>query len=189
MSQPSDPVEWACTRPWSAWFLYSLMFWVIMTMVSFLLASFCVRGQVPKYDAFSVANPEATFMHGHFGCLADMNICLMSFLCPVVRWSDSMHMAGLLSFWLAFGTLAACYLPATIFIGVFGIFLVVPLVYYRQKLRDKLGLPSGNETYVTDCCFACWCSCCLIAQEARVINEAYMIGHTSMPMSGGQADA
>lgn len=183
--QPSDPLEWGCSHPWAAWFFYALIIWFVGTMASFLVASFWCRGWVPKYDEASSLSPEGTFQNGHFACLSDMNTCIMAFFCPVVRWAETVHMAGLLTFWFAFWILAVCYLPV-VFFGFMGLFLVVPLVHFRQRLRDKIGVPSGNETYVTDCCFACWCSCCLIAQEARVVNEAYIVGHTAMPVSGGQ---
>jgi len=187
VSQPADPTEWACTRPWAAWFLYAIVIWAVGTMLAFVLASFCYLGRVPKYDEQSQANPEETFSSGHFGCLSDTHTCFMAFLCPAIRWADTVHMAGVLSFWFAFWILSVCYLPSLAFLVLWGLFPLVPIVIARQNLREKLGLPAGNETWVTDCCFACWCSCCLIAQEARVVNEAYAVGHTSMPVSGGRA--
>mmetsp|Transcript_115407 Transcript_115407/g.337469 ORF Transcript_115407/g.337469 Transcript_115407/m.337469 type:complete len:358 (+) Transcript_115407:2-1075(+) len=186
MAQPADPLEWACYHPWSAWFLYAILIWVVGTMVAFMLASFCYRSRDPKYDEQSHANPEETFQSGHFGCFSDRHTCLMAFICPVMRWADTVQMAGVLSFWFAFWVLSTCYLPSLAFFVIWGLFPLVPLVMARQQLRDKLGLPAGNETWVSDCCFAFFCSCCLIAQEARVVNEAYAIGHTSMPISGGR---
>lgn len=188
LSHPTDPMEWGCTHPWSAWLLYAIVIWAVGTMIAFLMVSFFYRGSVPKYDERSAANPEETFLSGHFGCLSDRSTCLMAFFCPAIRWADTVHMAGVLSFWFAFWILSACYLPSIAFVLIWGLFPLVPLLVARQRLRDKLGLPSGNETWVSDCCFAFWCSCCLIAQEARVVNESYAIGHTAMPLSGGRMD-
>lgn len=184
--QPADPTEWACSHPWSAWFLYGIVYWAAVSMAAFMAASFWIRGDVPKFDDQSLANPEETFLHGHFSCLSDRQTCVSTIFCPAVRWANNLHAAGLMSFWIAFCLLTACFLP-TIFL-LTSLFVVVPLTYSRQRLRDKLGLPSGNETYATDCCFALWCPCCLIAQEARVINEAYATGHMAMPVSGGRYD-
>jgi len=188
VAQPADPIEWACTHTWSAWFLYAIVIWAVGTMVTFVFASLFYWNRVPKYDNRASLNPEETFLSGHFGCLSDSPTCLMAFLCPAVRWADTVHMAGLLSFWCAFWILAVCYLPSLAFFVLWGLFPLVPLVTARQQLRGKLGLPAGNETWVSDCCFASFCSCCLIAQEARVVNEAYIVGHTAMPISGGRAD-
>jgi len=186
VSLPADPLEWACTRPWSAWFLYAIMIWGVGTMVAFLMASFCFGGVAPKFDEQSAADPEETFNSGHFSCLSDYRTCIMAFLCPAMRWADTVQMAGVLSFWFAFWILSACFLPSVAFFFIWGLFPLVPLVMARQHLRDKLHLPSGNETWVSDCCFAFWCCCCLISQEARVVNEAYAVGHTAMPISGGR---
>lgn len=184
---PSDPLEWSCSHPWSAWFMYGLVFWAGMTMAAFIYASFWHRGKIPRFDQNSSLDPEATFNSSHFGCLSEPNSCLCAFVFPAVQWADTMHMAGILSFWLAFWLMAVCQLPALLF-GAFGFVLVAPLVFYRQRLREKLGVASGNETYVTDCFYATFCSCCLISQEARVINEAYVIGHSLVPVSGGRPD-
>jgi Cys-rich protein (TIGR01571 family) len=184
---PSDPVEWACSHPWSSWFLYGLVFWAGMTMAAFIYASFWYRAKIPPFDQHSRLEPEATFESGHFGCMSDWSSCLCAFVFPAVRWADTMHMAGILSFWAAFWTLTLCELPAVLF-GVFGLLFAAPLVFYRQQFREKLGVASGQETYITDCFYAFFCSCCLISQEARVMNEAYIVGHNMVPLSAGRPD-
>merc|ERR1719464_1582992 len=106
-------------------------------VLGFLTAVLCGRRTVPKYDEECSANPEETLLNGHFGGCG-FNHCAMSCCCPVVQWSSNMHMAGLVSFWYAFWILGVCFLPAIVF-GALGLFLAVPLVYYRQQLRARLG--------------------------------------------------
>jgi len=187
MRTPSDPVEWACSHPWSAWFMYGLVLWAGMTMAAFIYASFWYRTKMPPFDQHSRLEPEATFESSHFGCMSDWSSCVCAFVFPAVRWADTMHTAGILSFWAAFWTLSLCELPALLF-GVFGLLIAVPLVFYRQVFRQKLGVASGHETYITDCFYALFCPCCLISQEARVMNEACIVGHNMVPISAGRPD-
>jgi len=53
MRTPSDPVEWACSHPWSAWFMYGLVLWAGMTMAAFIYASFWYRTKMPPFDQHS----------------------------------------------------------------------------------------------------------------------------------------
>lgn len=122
---------------------------------------------------------EELFNSGHWRCLDDSNICFFSFCCPSLRWSDNISLAGFLGFFAALVAFSFMVLlnEASDF-AAYGIFTAILIMYYRQQLRQKLGIQSGTfQTCCTDFCFACWCPCCAIAQEANIVHKAVQMGH------------
>lgn len=146
--------------------------WIILFMVSGLVGIFFYSpGRVATRS--KVPDPEDTFLHGHFDCLSDPDTAVCAFACPWLRWSDTVHMLDYMDFWTAFVVFAV----VTLMEYWSGILPALLLLYHRQKLRQSLDLPNMNvATVCLDFWFACLCPCCLIAQEARVANEAFIVG-------------
>eukprot|EP00927_Polykrikos_kofoidii_P079219 TRINITY_DN75_c0_g1_i1.p1 TRINITY_DN75_c0_g1~~TRINITY_DN75_c0_g1_i1.p1 ORF type:complete len:270 (+),score=32.90 TRINITY_DN75_c0_g1_i1:73-882(+) len=115
-----------------------------------------------------------------FACLEEPRLCLASCCLLPYRWADTIRMAGFLPFSqalvLCLGSLLLCsYLP------LLSIVFVLLLVYYRQQLRAKFTIKSSSCGTVTeDCCTAVFCTCCLVAQEARQVEYAYQAGHPAV---------
>lgn len=151
-----------------------LVSWIAFTTAS-LVYALCIykRRKISNLD--SPAEPEKVFTKDHFNCLADPRTCMNACICPWVRWADTISAAGLLKFWEAFWLFALFALLDY----TFGIAIALLLLFWRQKLRVELDLEHSDcATCTCDFCFACWCPCCLIAQEARVLNDACRIGRS-----------
>lgn len=150
-------------------FLYD---WLFCVCISAIVGCTCYkRRKITGVE--NPARPEETFLHGHFDCWHDKETLFCACCCPWLRWADTMNMAGLLDFWTGFIFFAAIGLLDYFY----GITVTLFLLYWRQSLRERLGLPFNTlATCFQDFCFASWCCCCLIAQEARVLNEACRVG-------------
>lgn len=101
-------------------------------------------------------------------------ICCWSLLFPSVRWADTLSMTEIIpSYWQAFLLFFGVQFVASWF-SVFGwIFMTLFLVFYRNKLREKNEMQSD---YGWDCCCLCCCMPCVIAQEARHVEDASAAG-------------
>lgn len=126
--------------------------------------------------------------YGVFDCCSAPEISLWSCCCPMIRWADTLSMAGLMGFWIAFVIYFAIYLlgsvagPAE---GVIHILLALICAGFRQEMRIKFRMErQGGMTYVEDCLLFCCCSFCMIVQEARQVEEACAVGE---PVAVAQA--
>jgi len=109
---------------------------------------------------------------------ADTKLCFISCCCPIIRWSDTMRMSGLMTFWSAIFIMGFLYAISALTGGLTLLLMLCLTTYRRQQLRRFFGMKSGDHTTLCeDCCFYCWCSCCAIAQEARQLEEAYAVGY------------
>lgn len=121
---------------------------------------------------------ERNWRYNVFDCCGNVPICCVSCLCPGIRWADTMRMAGFLSFWTA---LALWVIPVILmpFVGISFIMFVCVAVIYRQRLRSKFRIQHGTfGTYAEDCLLYGCCMCCAVVQEARQMEEAYMMNHS-----------
>jgi len=129
-----------------------------------------------QLDAFK------TFKHNTFACFDEPQMCLMSCLCPAMRWSQTVSMTGLIGFWAAIGmylgsefltSVSGTVLPYWILLGV--------MTYYRQQLRKMFDMnDQGGTTIVEDFCCFFWCPFCTVTQEARQLEDAFLAGHPAV---------
>jgi len=162
--------------------LLSWLSWLIVALLAYL----CLyRGCVPvpeknvEVQADIQTKLEKMFNSGHFSCFEDSTICMCSFFCPALRWSDTASLAGFLGFWAAFAAFSAAMLVNGFINGaMFGVITAFLLLYFRQQLRQQLHVPSWT---VGSCCldffYVCCCPCCAIAQEARIVKEGIENGY------------
>lgn len=168
----------------AAQFLLYFDSWLGMCALVMIFGMCCYKRA--RVDPKGPADPLRTFQYGHFGCLEDFNTCCCAMVCPALRWADTVSIARLLQFWPAVIVYMLAVLLDYFWIGG----LAVVLLWYRQQLREMLGLPhSSCRTCCADFFFALCCPCCLIAQEARVMNEAYRVGHPAIVTIGGASSA
>merc|ERR1712085_71818 len=154
--------------------------WIFLILV--LVTCCYTRRFVPK-ERSEASRAEATLTAGHFNCLEDTRTCGCACCFPMVRWGDTMDQANVLSFWKGFAMWAVVF-ALGIFISLFFFHIafgwqIVQVLFLsaifvsRQELRKKLNLPAWQcPTCCFDCLFVMFCSCCAIAQEARVVNHA-----------------
>jgi Cys-rich protein (TIGR01571 family) len=108
--------------------------------------------------------------------------CLMACACPAMRWGQTMYMTGFLSFWAAFFMYAGSNLMSAVPGGeIFGTLMFMAMTFYRQKMRETFDMhEQGGCSVLSDYCCACWCTPCVITQEARQLEDAYKAGHPAV---------
>lgn len=159
-----------------------LMDWSIETLIALIFGVFFYK-QKHLTGFKEDADPRETFRTGHFTCCEDSTTCVVALCCPGLRWADTVNMSGIAkgTVFLTLSTFWSLFLffsTAALADAFGGLCLAVLLTYYRQKLRQLLDFPHGSfASLVTDFLFALFCPCCLIAQEARVVNEMALVGH------------
>jgi len=169
-----------------------IVFFVIYVVLVFLAAKYYLGKRDAAYSVplEEEAKPEdfQAFRAGVFECHQRPDICLWSLCCPWVRWGDSMWtMGNFNSFWLPM----TLYFVLVSFeaIGVL-LFLALICALYRQELRKKFDMArKGGITYLEDFCLYFWCSCCMVAQEARHVEEAVRADHPAVVRKAGAAGA
>lgn len=162
---------------WATWFLLALIGYVFF---------YRLQSPVPQKKADVLPDQvrlEELLSNGHWQCFEDSNICVCSFFCSCLRWADTTSLAGWMTFLTAFA--AFCFVALLNSIttgGIYGFFTAFLALYFRHQLRDKLGVESWTfATCCRDFCYICWCPCCAIAQEARIVKEAIQMGHEAFP--------
>merc|ERR1719199_209193 len=88
-----------------------------------------------------------------------------------------MHVAGFLRMWIGLALFFICSLLNCLVLGgvvCTGVCTSCLIVFYRQRIREKLGLKSFTRTNcVFDLVYVCCCPWCAISQEAQVVRYAY----------------
>jgi len=158
-------------------FMAGLTTWLIWAVLVFLAYMFVYQPEHEKSspDADEDSDPVEIFHNEHFRCLHNSHDCICSVFCSPLRWADTMDMAHVMTYKLAFQIMMLFTLLNVIAGGQIGlgVFTVSLMVYGRQEIRRVLGLANHDfESCIVDCCFIFWCPCCAIAQEARVVRDA-----------------
>jgi Cys-rich protein (TIGR01571 family) len=171
---------------WSVWILHVTISWVVFMVLSLLVWIHFYPDDPDLDELFSGregSDPVKTFTDSRFGCFQAPKICLCACLCPALRWADNVNMAGFMRIPVALGLFFVCGLVNGL-TGTFcysGFITCLMILFYRHKLRAKLGLPSFTSA---SCCedffYVFCCSWCAIAQEARVVRYAYQKGTLSL---------
>eukprot|EP00928_Gymnodinium_smaydae_P062998 TRINITY_DN46708_c0_g1_i1.p1 TRINITY_DN46708_c0_g1~~TRINITY_DN46708_c0_g1_i1.p1 ORF type:complete len:294 (-),score=61.74 TRINITY_DN46708_c0_g1_i1:61-942(-) len=109
-------------------------------------------------------------------------ICCWSICCPSVRWADTMSMASIIpNFWHGFFLFFGVQLLISV-LSVFGwIAMAVILTMYRTRMRQKFAM---EPSYLEDCACLCCCLPCVVAQEARHVEEARAAGRLEDAVAG-----
>jgi len=157
---------------WAIWVVLSLLVWASIYPDDEDLQQ-PIRG--PQSDAVK------TFESAHFKCFREPTIAFCACVFPGLRWADTMNLSGMHSFVWAFTAFAICALlnglayNISIMYGVCTCFLIL---FYRHRLRRKLNLPNWTpRTCCVDFFYVFLCTCCAIAQEARVVKYQYQQSH------------
>jgi len=136
---------------------------------------------------WSNMNDEGEFNSGVGDCCTDKPTCLHAFFCPACRAGDTFQSAGIATYWSTIGLFVAAEVigniiatlvlnkyPNATFCGPLTTALLLGVLFQgkRRELRDKLGGDNENKHCIKDC--LCWgfCTCCVIAQEARTLDKA-----------------
>lgn len=180
-----DPQLQFSSRTFLAYLSQVVASWTLV-ILTLLVALFCcyrpcsppptrIEG-VPALAFEDLQDLQKGFTNGHWMCLEDSSTCICSFLCPILRWSDTASLAYGLGFFAAFA-LISLMLLFNMFVAVGPFFTAGLMCYYRQELRQKLKLDHHTcGTCCIDCCYVFWCPCCALAQEARIVKNGIQSG-------------
>lgn len=162
---------------WEHWAVSSTISWALYLVLALLVWVCCYPAE-PQM-VFEGEDPQFTFQHSHFGCFKNPGICCCACFCPGLRWSDTMRLSGFLPICTGLTAFFVCaLLNGLVYTNSFiGPVTCLLLLYYRQKLRGKLALHSCTAyTCCVDFLYVLLCPWCAIAQEARVVQNAYKVG-------------
>jgi len=107
-------------------------------------------------------------------------ILFWSCFCPAVRWADSMSMAKVLpTYWQAFFLYIGISVIGSAAFGLPGWLLMTCfLTIFRIRLRSRFDM---EQSTCIDFCCLCWCLGCVVAQEARHVEDASLAGRMPEP--------
>lgn len=97
--------------------------------------------------------------------MQDLEICLVSTCCPIVRASQNNYATGVMGFWLSM----CIYGILIVWPDIFGWLLFASArLYFRWKIREKAQFTGVS---VMDCCLVCWCRSCSLCQESIYVKH------------------
>lgn len=187
--QHPDEVYGAFKNSWTAMTGANLVATLISAFLSVLVVLCCafvymknkVDPQQPPLDGLdheAYLLDKKDWRFGLCDCFQTPPLCLLSFCCPTIRWSDTMRMAGIMSFYTAVTVMTVLGSLSPLTGGLTYLIMLCFAVHHRQNIRRTFGIPAGNaSTYCQDCCIYTCCTCCAIVQEARQVEEAYAVNH------------
>lgn len=159
---------------------YILLWSTFVAFVAFLYQKAKVA---PTVDPERGYTDFTKFSSGPFDCLQDPKICIWSFLCPCIRFADSVSMLGILGFWPALALMAGAWLMNSLSGGLL-IWAASALVWmvFRQKFRRSFSMDGQGDWkgYAGDCLLYFACAPCAIAQEARHVELAARADHEAV---------
>eukprot|EP00927_Polykrikos_kofoidii_P035244 TRINITY_DN2982_c0_g1_i1.p1 TRINITY_DN2982_c0_g1~~TRINITY_DN2982_c0_g1_i1.p1 ORF type:complete len:336 (+),score=33.64 TRINITY_DN2982_c0_g1_i1:39-1046(+) len=122
-------------------------------------------------------------------CLNEPGVCVWSCCCPCVVWADTVDRLDLIRYWIAFAIFASLWILQHTF-ALFFLWwaIAILLAWNRHRIRRAFGMQVQwlVATFTSDCmCFCMGCLTCLIAQEARHVKRAAVLGHGAVVDKGG----
>lgn len=156
--------------------------WLALAAIQFAIISLAAE----VYNRFRLGSPspqsartgqtprEGDFNNSLFSCLEDPKLSLFSFVCPCLRWADTLDKANkkpILQYYVAALLFALLLLLDPITAGISLLVLVLVATYFRQKLRSEFSLPAGGSTIWEDFLSYFCCFCCAVVQEARHVER------------------
>lgn len=156
--------------------LWELAVSVLLMFTLSTLAAFFYKGAVMTDEEVDRSKHSDDWSSGLFHCFSDVPICFWSCCCPCIRWADTLHHMGFMSFWSAYalflGLLILYWGLSVVGIGIFiWLAFCVALVKFRHQMREQFKMTDRQGfSYFEDLAIYCCCWPCAIAQEARHVK-------------------
>lgn len=184
-SSTSDVFSWDRYKEYysSSEFRIAAISACVWTCLIFLIACVYHRNKAhpPEFKA-----GDHTLVDGHWKfdllqCLADPWLCIFACCCSSIRWSDTMRMAFIFRYWVAFILLTIVSVACELGVAPCGLLMLSLMVYGRQKIRYMFDIsPCTCFSIAGDCCTYCFCSPCALVQEAQQMEAAWQIAHPAL---------
>lgn len=122
------------------------------------------------------------FTTGPCDCSDDYSGFCLAFWCLGVRWAENCAAVGLFRFWPSLVSLMVVCAVWRLFPAVGTVMFIVAGVWWRQKLREKFDMPKDQDcaNFLADIFLYCCCVPCVVAQEARFLEEAARANHPAV---------
>jgi len=161
--------------------------------VTFVAYQYRIHKADPLATPYQSRDDFQSFQTGLCDCWDDLPLFCFITTCPWIRWAENMSMVAkdapsgtepskmpILGFWIAFGTFLALTLlcnPGGILVWIVTAFV---LAYFRQKLRQAFSMKNNTGSCLQDCLGYLCCCYCVIAQDARHLEEAKKQEHPAI---------
>jgi len=163
--------------------VYSTAIWCTLVLVA--AWRYKSRKRWPDPEQAGLLNSDSDFKEwtsGPFECFQDIGICFWACMCPCIRWADNLEMVGVFRFWVGLSLFGNLLLLNSLASGLLLWFTgALCWMAFRQQLRRRFDMESDSaDTLFNDWALYCFCCPCAIAQEARHIEAASMVGHKAV---------
>jgi len=159
-------------------------------LVTFVAYQYRIHKAEPKISKYESQEDFESFKTGLFDCWDDLPLCCLVFQCPWIRWAENINSVSnpraesdkipILGFWTAFAT----FLVLTMLSSPGGLLVWVItaciLAFFRQKLRKAFSMKNNTGSCLQDSALYLCCCYCLIAQDARHVEEAKRLEHPAI---------
>lgn len=162
----------------------SVLAWLLLTILfAFYYNQTKEYGMSPPSDGRShlATDLDGAWKFRLWDCCSDPCMCCLVVCCPAVRWADTVRMTGLMSFACGVACFIICQITYQLLLPLGVVPLALMGTYYRQQLRKKFDIPHGTFiTILGDCLIYGFCCCLAVNQEARTLEEAYLVRHPAV---------
>lgn len=160
---------------------------VAVTCVAYKYRSHKAAATVSKYTSQEDFRDYNT---GVFDCWDDLPQFCFVFQCPWIVWAENISMVSnadaepgkipILGFWIAFVTFMVLTMMSNIGGALIWVVTVCVLAYFRQKFRKAFSMKSNTGSCLQDFLSYLCCCYCVIAQDARHVEEAKKQKHPAI---------
>jgi len=175
-----------------------LVAWIMLCMGCLVLplAVTCVAYKYRSHKAAATVSKYTSqedfrdYNTGVFDCWDDLPQFCFVFQCPWIVWAENISMVSntdaepgkipILGFWIAFVTCMVLTMLSIPGGSLIWVVTVLVLAYFRQKFRKAFSMKSNTGSCLQDF-FSYLCCCyCIIAQDARHVEEARKKNHPAL---------
>jgi len=168
----------------------SCIFAMVVAFVAHMYKTHNVLPKVPKYESHE---DFADFKTGLFDCWEDLPLCCFVFQCPWISWADNISSVSteneeprtvpILNFWVAMFTILMLFVLSNLGGLMVMIVMACFMAYFRQKFRKAFKMTNNTGSCIQDVILYLCCGYCLIAQDARHVEEAKIQAHPAIAKS------
>jgi Cys-rich protein (TIGR01571 family) len=167
--------------------LTSCCFAIVVTFIAYQYRRHKAEKSAAKYESHE---DFKDFKTGVFDCWDDLPLCCFVFQCPWIRWAENVSLVsntsaepgkvGILGFWIALSTFLMLTMLSNFGGGLVWAITACVLAFFRQKFRKAFGMKNNTGSFLHDCFLYLCCCYCLIAQDARHVDEAKRQEHPAI---------
>jgi len=158
------------------------LFYAICTVIAAIVYRETFKWPAASQSDSSTAGNMETWKDDALDYSNNAEICCWAMCCCPVRYADNISHVGILGFW---NTLALILTLNCLSIFVPSWIATLCLcTYWRQLLRQKFNMPNcTKQTILGDCLWYCCCPSLAVAQEARHLHAAALVGHPAIVLA------